>query len=70
MQNICLENREEFQAVMQGKKNIRAVMFGHAHTQYTAFINGCLYICSPSTLRQMNHAVHEHSEYSGCVRWV
>lgn len=66
-QDICLENMEEFQAVIHGRDNIRAVAFGHAHTQYTALINNCLYICSPSTWRQMNHIVHDRAEYSDAL---
>ncbi len=63
-QEICLENRDDFNAIVSEKKNIRAIIFGHAHTQLNTYIKNCLYICSPSTWCQMDHSVGEMAVYN------
>ncbi len=61
---VCLTNRNEFNAIIQNNPLIKAVIFGHAHTQYHAFINGILYICAPSTWRQYDHHINDRSVFN------
>lgn len=63
-QEICLENADEFHAITKGRKEIKAIIFGHAHTQWSNTIDGQRYICCPSTWRQMDHNNDEIAVYS------
>jgi Icc protein len=63
-QQICLENKNEFDEIIQHYKNIKAIAFGHAHTQLATFIENRLYISSPSTWLQVDHSTDEKGAYT------
>ena len=70
-QGICLENRIEFLKVLDGYKNIKAVIFGHAHLEYTYLLNNVTYIGAPSTWRQFNHdaKTFAYNDMPGGYNW-
>ncbi|NNM60095.1 MAG: hypothetical protein HKM04_09825 [Legionellales bacterium] len=64
---VCLENRDEFNILVQHNPRIKAVVFGHAHTQYNAYANNTLYICAPSIWLQFEHTVNDRTAYSNTL---
>ena len=71
-QPMCLENRDEFNKIVQAEKNVKAVIFGHAHTQSVILAKGKLYICAPSTWRQVEHQIegaHALNKMCGGYNW-
>ncbi len=60
---ICLENLDDFKAVVKSHTNIRAVLFGHAHTSYQTTVDGVKYICSPSSWVQFDHSINDKLAY-------
>lgn len=66
-QTVCLDPNEKFDAIINNNQQIKAIIFGHAHTQYTTVKNNKLYICAPSTWRQFDHTVNEDSVYNAML---
>jgi 3',5'-cyclic-AMP phosphodiesterase len=60
---ICLEDNQNFNHITDCYHNIKAIIFGHAHTQYNSLINNKLYICAPSAWLQFNHLIDEKISY-------
>jgi Icc protein len=63
-QEIYLENRDEFHAIIKYRKEVKAIIFGHAHTQWSNIVDGIQYICCPSTWRQIDHSNDEKAVYN------
>ncbi|MFM2484724.1 3',5'-cyclic-AMP phosphodiesterase [Celerinatantimonas yamalensis] len=47
-----LKNSDAFHQVLQGRSNVKAVLFGHIHQNYEYQCDGVAYIASPSTCIQ------------------
>lgn len=60
-QNICLENVGKFDEIVKKHKNVRAIIFGHAHTQHSSCKNNILYVSAPSICFQFDHSVDDHT---------
>ncbi len=61
--SICLEGRNEFNELIHSYHNVKAVIFGHAHTEFNCLWSGKLYICSPSAWCQFDHQDDEKLSY-------
>jgi Icc protein len=53
---ILLENSEEFNAVLERFEQVKAILFGHAHTEYRLLRKKKLYLACPSTWAQIDHS--------------
>lgn len=60
---ICLENSTEFNEIIHRYPNVKAVISGHAHTQYYELIQNKEFITAPSTWLQFDHTVDYETRY-------
>jgi 3',5'-cyclic-AMP phosphodiesterase len=71
-QEICLENKKEFESLLDRYSNIKGVIMGHAHTQCVRFHHNRFYSCAPSSWVQFNHLNDEKlitTNESGGYNW-
>lgn len=54
MDNIGLQNPDEFFAVLNKHNNVRAVLCGHVHQESDRLLNGLRFLSSPSTCVQFS----------------
>ncbi|KTD16238.1 metallophosphoesterase [Legionella jordanis] len=56
---IILENAAEFNSTIERFEQVKAIIFGHAHTEFSLLRQKKLYLGCPSTWIQFNHSLNE-----------
>ncbi len=59
MDNVMLRNSTEFNALIKGYPQVKAVLYGHVHQAYDQTINSIRYLASPSTCYQIEENNNE-----------